>query len=44
LRNVYGIAGFSNGIDLFAGGLAEERMTGSSLGPTFACIIGKTFA
>ena len=44
LRRLYGSIGFKDGIDLFAGGLAEERMTGSSLGPTFACIIGKTFA
>ena len=44
LRKVYGFTGFRNGIDLFAGGLAEERISGSSLGPTFACIIGKTFS
>ena len=44
LRRVYGFNGFRKGIDLFAGGLAEERMNGSNLGPTFACIIGKTFA
>ena len=44
LRRLYGFTGFTNGIDLFAGGLAEERMSGSNLGPTFACIIGKTFA
>ena len=43
-RRLYGFTGFRNGIDLFAGGLAEERMSGSNLGPTFACIIGKTFA
>ena len=44
LRNLYGNYGFSNGIDLWVGGLAEKRMEGSNLGPTFACIIGKTFA
>ena len=44
LRNVYGFTGFRDGIDLFAGGLAEERIRGSSLGPTFACIIGKTLS
>ena len=44
LRRLYSITRFRNGIDLFAGGLAEERMIGSNLAPTFACIIGKTSA
>ena len=44
LRNLYGNRGFREGIDLWVGGLAEKRMDGSNLGPTFACIIGKTFA
>ena len=44
LQRLYGIRGFRNGIDLWVGGLAEETMKGSNLGPTFACIIGKTFA
>ena len=44
LRNLYGAKGFRDGIDLWVGGLAEIRMKGSNLGPTFACIIGKTFA
>ena len=30
LRRLYGITGFTNGIDSFAGGLAEERMSGSN--------------
>ena len=44
LRNLYGNRGFREGIDLWVGGLAEKRMDKSNLGPTFACIIGKTFA
>ena len=44
LRGLYGSVGFRKGIDLFVGGLAEERMEGSNLGATFGCIIGKTFA
>ena len=45
LRALYGSYAFNyNGIDLFVGGLAEKRMSGAELGPTFACIIGTTFA
>ena len=44
LRNLYGNRGFREGIDLWVGGLAEKRMDESNLGPTFACVIGKTFA
>ena len=43
-RDLYGRRGFREGIDLWVGGMAERRMEGSNLGPTFACIIGKTFA
>ena len=44
LQGLYGSEGFRNGIDLWVGGLAEKKMKRSNLGPTFACIIGKTFA
>ena len=44
LKRIYGKVGFANGIDLWLGGLAEEAMDGSILGPTLSCLIGKTFA
>ena len=44
LKHIYGKVGFANGIDLWLGGLAEEAMDGSILGPTLSCLIGKTFA
>ena len=31
-------------VDLWIGGLAEERLQGSLLGPTFACLFGITFS
>ena len=44
LRYIYGYDGFTDGIDLWVGGLAEDRLKGANLGPTFACIIGQTFS
>ena len=44
IQKIYGRRGFNKGIDLFVGGMAEKTLPGSNLGPTFACIIGKTFA
>ena len=44
LKDLYRASGFADGIDLWVGRLAEKRIEGSNLGPTFACIIGKTFA
>src|SRR5439155_25369823 len=41
LQNVYGGV---NNIDLWVGGLAENHLPGSSVGPTFARIIGDQFS
>ncbi len=44
LHDVYGTKGFREGIDLWVGGLAEKRLPGAHIGPTFACILGLTFS
>lgn len=44
LKVVYGKRGFQEGMDLWVGGLAESRLPGAHIGPTFACIIGITFS
>lgn len=38
------IYGSLDTVDLFIGGLAEDRLPGSLIGATFACIFGLTFA
>ena len=44
LRQLYGEQGFREGMDLWVGGLAEERLPGAQVGPTNACILGVTFS
>ena len=44
LKKLYGSEGFKDGIDLWVGGLSEKRLPGAQVGPTFACIMGITFA
>lgn len=41
LRDIYGDN--PSNIDLFVGGLLEDTLPGSQLGPTFRCIIGDQF-
>ena len=43
LRDVYGDKGFREGMDLWVGGLAEAKLPGALVGPTFAWILGITF-
>ena len=44
IRAVYGEHGYTNGIDLWVGGLSEEKLPGTIFGPTFACIVGRTYS
>lgn len=43
LRELYGEQGFRDGMDLWVGGLAERKLPGAQVGPTFACILGLTW-
>ena len=42
-KELYGEYGFNYGMDLWLAGLAEEHLNGSSIGPTFACLLAETF-
>jgi len=42
-KRLYGYIGFSKGMDLWLAGLAEKHLDGSSIGPTFACLLAETF-
>ena len=42
-KRLYGSNGFSRGMDLWFAGLAEKHLYGSSIGPTFACLLAETF-
>ena len=44
IRSVYGEYGYANGIDLWVGGLSEEKLPGTIFGPTFACMVGRTYS
>jgi len=42
-KKLYGSNGFYTGMDLWLAGLAEKHLDGSSIGPTFACLLADTF-
>ena len=42
-KELYGDYGFRHGMDLWLAGLAEKHLDGSSIGPTFACLLAETF-
>ena len=45
LQDVYGPDGYEEGIDLWVGGLSENKLPGKTpFGPTFACIVGRTYS
>uniref|UniRef100_A0A915PIU6 Ig-like domain-containing protein n=1 Tax=Setaria digitata TaxID=48799 RepID=A0A915PIU6_9BILA len=43
IHKLKGLYGHPGNIDLFAGGIVEERINGSLVGPTFSCIIAEQF-
>ena len=42
-KELYGYYAFRYQMDLWLGGLAEKHLDGSSIGPTFACLMAQTF-
>ena len=42
-KRLYGYDGFLRGMDLWLAGLAEKHLDGSSVGPTFACLLAESF-
>lgn len=44
LQELYGTDGFKRGMDLWPAGLSERRLPDALVGPTFACILGRTFS
>lgn len=44
MKAVYGTRGYTEGMDLWVGGLAEKKLPGAQVGPTFACIMALTFS
>ena len=43
LQRLYGLKGYSQEMDLWLAGLAEKQLDGSSIGPTFACLLAESF-
>ena len=43
LKRLYGANSYLNKMDLWLAGLAEKHLNGSSIGPTFACLLAESF-